>query len=298
MNLHTKSTDRSDSDADLETVKRADNVLLAKLGYKSEFRRDFSLIETIAFAFSIMGLVSAISTTLSFPLVGGGHVGMVFGWLIPCFFVFTVALSMAELTSSMPTSAGLYYFAAKLAPDGYGPLASWITGWANITGQVALVCGIDFTTTQMITTAIIVGTDGATIPSPGATYGMFLAILFTHGILCSAATKVIARLNVLYTIINHDSAAHISEEIAGAAQAAPIAILAGVGATAVLAWILLIATSFVIPSIGDLLATQLPLPMGQVFLDVLGKQGMLSIWPFIIVVGRWRLAWFQMVEKN
>jgi hypothetical protein len=43
------------------------------------------------------------------------------------------------------TSAGLYYFSAKLAPPEYAALASWITGWANITGQVTLVCSIDFT---------------------------------------------------------------------------------------------------------------------------------------------------------
>ncbi|KAJ8096330.1 hypothetical protein PM082_011488 [Marasmius tenuissimus] len=246
---------------------------------------------------------------------------------------------MAELTSSMPTSAGLYYFSAKLAPQGYGPVASWITGWANITGQVTLVCSIDFTCAQMITTAIAVSTDGAVVLSSGATYGILLAILFTHGIVCSGATRVIARLNVFYTIINvgttvaaiiallvvsgdrkvstrdaflkyennsgwensgwafllsftspmwtltgYDSAAHISEEVAGAARVAPIAILVGVGATASLGWILLIATSFVIPSVSDLLASDLPLPMGQVFLDVLGKRGMLAIWSLIIVV--------------
>ena len=43
------------------------------------------------------------------------------------------------------TSAGLYYFSAKLAPPKYAALASWITGWANVTGQVTLVCSIDFT---------------------------------------------------------------------------------------------------------------------------------------------------------
>lgn len=30
------------------------------------------------------------------------------------------------------TSAGLYYFSAKLAPPKYSALASWITGWENI----------------------------------------------------------------------------------------------------------------------------------------------------------------------
>jgi hypothetical protein len=77
-------------------------------------------IETVAFAFSIMGVIASVTSTFSFGLVNGsnpcfitppcwdlkqlsgGHVGLVFGWLIPCCFVGFVALSMAELASSMP----------------------------------------------------------------------------------------------------------------------------------------------------------------------------------------------------
>lgn len=47
-----------------------------------------------------------------------------------------VAMSMAELCSSMPTSGGLYYAAAVLAPEGWGPFAAWITGWSNWLAQV------------------------------------------------------------------------------------------------------------------------------------------------------------------
>ncbi|KAJ3891291.1 amino acid transporter [Lentinula edodes] len=331
------------TETDGVSLRHADDMLLAQLGYKSEFKREFSLIETVAFAFSIMGVIASVSSTLTFGLESGGHVGMVFGWLIPSLFVLTVALSMAELASAMPTSAGLYYFAAKLAPSEYSALASWITGWANITGQTTLVCSIDFTCAQMITTAVSVASDGSIVLSSGATYGILLAILFSHGIVCSAATSVLARLNLFYVFINgeykslgttvaaiiallvisdtkvstrdaftlfenntgwsnngwafilaftapmwtltgYDSAAHISEEVAGAARAAPIAILVGVGATASLGWILLIIVSFVTPSISNLLSSDLPLPMGQVFLDVLGKKGMLTIWSLIIVV--------------
>lgn len=32
----------------------------------------------------------------------GGHVGMVWGWFIPCLFVMTIASCVAELSSSMP----------------------------------------------------------------------------------------------------------------------------------------------------------------------------------------------------
>jgi hypothetical protein len=35
-------------------------------------------------------------------------------------------------TSSPRTSAGLYYFSAKLAPPKYSALASWITGWKSL----------------------------------------------------------------------------------------------------------------------------------------------------------------------
>lgn len=37
-----------------------------------------------------------------YTMNAGGHVGMIFGWLIPCLFVMTVAASMAELASAMP----------------------------------------------------------------------------------------------------------------------------------------------------------------------------------------------------
>ncbi|TFY77579.1 hypothetical protein EWM64_g6432, partial [Hericium alpestre] len=345
----------------LSDMRVADDALLAELGYKSEFKREFSLIETVAFAFSIMGIVASVSSTMSFPLASGGHVGMTFGWLIPCFFVLCIAAMMAEMTSAMPyvflasspatyvliiatnlpdrTSAGLYYFSAKLAPPRFAPLASWITGWANVTGQVALVCSIDFTCAQMITTAIAVGSDGETVLGSGATYGILIAILLSHGIVCSAATRVLARLNLFYVVINvgtsiaaivalvvgagdnkvsskdawtmfenntgwanngwafllaftspmwtltgYDSAAHISEEVAGAARAAPIAIMVGVLATQTFGWALFIAASYATQSVPDLLGSDLPLPMGQLFLDTLGKRGMLAIWSFIIVV--------------
>jgi hypothetical protein len=73
---------------DSDSIRHADNARLAELGYKSEFKREFSvrvryaifrgesqpllqLIETIAFAFSIMGVVASVTSTFSFPLVSG-----------------------------------------------------------------------------------------------------------------------------------------------------------------------------------------------------------------------------------
>ena len=60
--------------------------------------------------------------------------------------------------------------------------------------------------------------------------------------------------------------------------------MVGVVATQSLGWLLFIAASFATKSVTDLLNSDLPLPMGQLFLDTLGKRGMLTIWSFIIVV--------------
>lgn len=54
----------------------------------------------------------------------------------------------------------------------------------------------------MITTAIAVNSDGNVIVSAGATFGILLAIVFSHGIVCSAATQVLARLNIFYVFLN------------------------------------------------------------------------------------------------
>jgi amino acid transporter len=54
-------------------------------------------------------------------------------------------------------------------------------------------------------------------------------------------------------LIPDDSAAHVSEEVTGAARTAPIAIMVGVGATQFLGWLIYIAASFATTSVPDLL---------------------------------------------
>jgi aquaporin related protein len=57
-----------------------DQQLLAKLGYKQELRRSYSTVQIFAIAFSIMGLVPSIASTIPFSLPAG-PAGMV--WVRP-----------------------------------------------------------------------------------------------------------------------------------------------------------------------------------------------------------------------
>ncbi|KAM6496773.1 hypothetical protein JOM56_007246 [Amanita muscaria] len=52
-----------------------DDVLLARLGYKGEFRRAFS-VRVPDLTILIMGGCSSVSGTYLFRLIAGGHVGM------------------------------------------------------------------------------------------------------------------------------------------------------------------------------------------------------------------------------
>ncbi|CCL99204.1 uncharacterized protein FIBRA_01219 [Fibroporia radiculosa] len=314
----------------------ADDVRLAELGYKSEFQREFSVLETIAFSFSIMAVIPGVSSTLGLALASGGHVGMVWGWFIPCFFVMCIAASMAEMASSMPQRGVVLFLGQTRAREvfGTGKLDNRL-GEHHGPGDAGLFHRLY----SMITTAVAVGTDGTVNLGTGPTYGILLAILFIHGVICSAGTKILARLNLFYAFVtlgttvgaiialfvcsgenrvsakdaftlyeNHtgwsnsgwafllcftvpmwqftgyDSAAHISEEIRGAAKAAPLAILVSVASVAILGWILSISASFATASVADLLATDLALPMGQLYLDVVGKRGMLAIWSLTTTV--------------
>jgi hypothetical protein len=56
---------------------------LAKLGYKQEFKREFSWISTFSFAFSISGLLATVTTTFGYPLAAGGPPATIWCWYIP-----------------------------------------------------------------------------------------------------------------------------------------------------------------------------------------------------------------------
>ena len=58
------------------------------------------------------------------------------------FFTMMVGLAMAEVCSAHPTSGGPYYWAAMLSKPQHAAFASWVTGWFNLLGQVAVTTGI------------------------------------------------------------------------------------------------------------------------------------------------------------
>ncbi|KAH8654070.1 amino acid transporter-like protein [Tricladium varicosporioides] len=179
----------------------SDEEILVALGYKQEFKRDFSIWSSFSVSFSCLGLIPSIASTLGYNLGYSGTAGSVWGWIVAGSLIQCVALSMAELCSSMPTAGGLYYASAVLAPEGWGPLFSWITGWSNFLGLITAPCAVNFALAAMILTA-------AQITHPDYemktyhVYLLLLALLGIQGLITMNSTKFIARFNEIGAVFN------------------------------------------------------------------------------------------------
>ncbi|KAH8918003.1 APC amino acid permease [Atractiella rhizophila] len=131
-------------DTDKKAVITDDEAELARLGYKQELKRDWSLLQNFGVSFSIISVITGISTLFLYGLTTGGPAVMSISWIIVAFFTLIVGLAMAEICSSIPTSGGPYFWSAMLASPGQSAIAAWITGWFNLLGQVAVTTGISY----------------------------------------------------------------------------------------------------------------------------------------------------------
>ncbi|KAL6615553.1 hypothetical protein ACP70R_037823 [Stipagrostis hirtigluma subsp. patula] len=105
---------------------------LRELGYTQELKRDLSVLSNFAFSFSIISVLTGVTTLYSTGLTFGGPATMTYAWFIAGGFSMAVGLSMAEICSSFPTSGGLYFWSARLSGKHWAPFTSWITGWMRV----------------------------------------------------------------------------------------------------------------------------------------------------------------------
>ncbi|PAV15890.1 APC amino acid permease [Pyrrhoderma noxium] len=180
----------------------SDDKELEALGYVPSFKREFSNLATISFAFSIMGLCSSISTTFDTPMLLGGPSSVTWCWILGATMCFTLGASIAEIVSAFPTCGGLYTASAQLCPPKRRAVVGWIVGWLNILGQVAGLSSTEFGLAKMIWAAVVIGRDGNFEVTQGMTVGLFAGLLVLHGILNSVATRYLAMFTKSFVFVN------------------------------------------------------------------------------------------------
>ncbi|KAG7192326.1 GABA-specific high-affinity permease [Scheffersomyces spartinae] len=179
----------------------SEEALLAEIGYKQELKRHYNTLETFGIAFSIMGLLPSISSTVAGGLECGPG-GLVWGWLFSGFFVLLIGISMTMLASSLPTSGGLYYWTNFYCPDKYRVPLSFVIGISNSLALCGGLCSISYGFAAEVLAAVSVNNDGAFSITQGKLYGVFAACVICACALCCITTKHGSYLQTLSIFVN------------------------------------------------------------------------------------------------
>ncbi|BFZ53701.1 hypothetical protein PYCC9005_000731 [Savitreella phatthalungensis] len=127
---------------------------LAVMGYKAELPRTLSMFSILGLSFAIMAVPFGLSTTMTIGLTDGGPVTILYGWIFVSLISTGISASLGEICSAFPTSGGVYYWSAMLSPRRYAALASYITGWIGLIGNLLVSTSISFSGGQLILSAI------------------------------------------------------------------------------------------------------------------------------------------------
>ncbi|BGP16844.1 hypothetical protein JCM10213_003336 [Rhodosporidiobolus nylandii] len=177
----------------------ADANRLADLGYEQELRRGWSMLESFGVSFSIISICTGITTSFMLGLTNGGPGVMSIGWICVSAMTMTVALSMAEIVSAVPTSGGPYHWAALLARRRYSRFAAWATGYFNLLGQAAVTTGIVFGNAGLIAT---LGALRGFEVTPARTVGIHAGLLVFAGLVNTFGIKLLGHLNRLSILLH------------------------------------------------------------------------------------------------
>ncbi|MET8558060.1 amino acid permease [Streptomyces sp. NPDC004959] len=171
----------------------SDEARLAELGYTQVLARRMSAFSNYAVSFTIISVLSGCLTLYLFGMNTGGPALITWGWVAVGAMTLLVGLAMAEICSAYPTSAGLYFWAHRLAPERSAAAWAWFTGWFNVLGQVAVTAGIDFGAANFL--AAYLNLEFGFGVTPGRTILLFAAILVLHGLLNTFGVRIVGLLN-------------------------------------------------------------------------------------------------------
>ncbi|MFI9722234.1 amino acid permease [Streptomyces sp. NPDC052396] len=173
----------------------SDEERLAQLGYRQTLARSMSGFANFAVSFTIISVLSGCMTMYGYGMTTGGPAMISWGWVAVGLMTLFVGLAMAEVCSSYPTSAGLYFWAHRMAPERSRAAWAWFTGWFNVLGQIACTAGVDFGAASFLNAYLDLQFDFAA--TPRHTMTLFALILLLHAVLNTFGVRIVAVLNTV-----------------------------------------------------------------------------------------------------
>jgi amino acid permease len=183
-----------------ETDTASADQLLASFGYKPELLRNRSTFQVAFMSFVLASVPYGLATTLYYPLVCGGPVDIIWGWVAVSLIIICVAASLGEITSVYPTAGGVYYQAFMLAPASYRRVSAWICGWLYVVGNISITLSVNFATALFLVGCVNVFEtaegEGVLAGTPYQVFLIFLGITLLCNALCALCNKWLPILDV------------------------------------------------------------------------------------------------------
>lgn len=204
---HCEPNDLDDYPNVEEGKQTSANGVLEALGYEPELVRNRSTLQVAFMSFVLAAIPYGLATTFTYPLIGGGPVNVIWGWLAVSLIILCVAVSLGEITSVYPTAGGVYYQTFMLSPPSYRRIASWICGWSYVVGNITITLAVNLGSTLFLISCINVFES-----SPGVgifqaeTYQVFLiflAVTFLANAICAYGNKWLPFLDVCLNLSFH-----------------------------------------------------------------------------------------------
>ena len=123
------------------------------LGYVQELPRNRSMVTLLFQSLAIAAIPYGEGAPLISAIYGGGQLSIFVGWIVVCVLDQCIAMSLSELASRFPTSAGPAYWTFQIAQRGKVPL-SFVTGWLWLIGNWTITLSVNFGFASLVSGAI------------------------------------------------------------------------------------------------------------------------------------------------
>ncbi|PSN69698.1 amino acid transporter [Corynespora cassiicola Philippines] len=127
-----------------------DEADMDRMGKLQQFRRNFKFLSIFSYAVILGATWEFALVVIGVSLSNGGTAGGIWMFLVVCFGMFFVMLSMAEMASMAPTSGGQYHWVSEIAPRKYQKFLSYLVGWMCVIGWQTALAATALATTQQI----------------------------------------------------------------------------------------------------------------------------------------------------
>ncbi|KAF2094578.1 amino acid transporter [Rhizodiscina lignyota] len=120
----------------------ADRRDMRRINKRQELRRTFRFFAIFGYAVILGNTWEFALVTGIFSITNGGTAGAIWMFVVTCFGMFFVMLSMAEMASIAPTAGGQFHWVSEFAPSRHQKLLSFCVGWLCVLGwQSAMAVG-------------------------------------------------------------------------------------------------------------------------------------------------------------